>query len=60
MAYMGMVLLVIAFTQTESQNGLTDSAYAREIGFVHPRSGKYFEFKSDLPEYFIKLLNSIR
>lgn len=34
--------------------------HAREIGFVHPRSGKYFEFKSDLPEYFIKLLNSIR
>ncbi|MDQ5983832.1 MAG: Ribosomal large subunit pseudouridine synthase D [Eubacteriales bacterium SKADARSKE-1] len=26
--------------------------HARTIGFVHPRTKKYMEFKSDLPEYF--------
>lgn len=26
--------------------------HARTIGFVHPRTGKYMEFKSDLPKYF--------
>lgn len=28
--------------------------HARTIGFVHPRTRKYMEFKSDLPEYFKK------
>lgn len=26
--------------------------HAGEIGFVHPRTGQYMEFKSDLPDYF--------
>ncbi len=26
--------------------------HAARIGFVHPRSGKYIEFSSDLPDYF--------
>lgn len=30
--------------------------HARKIGFIHPRSGKYLEFTSDLPEYFEKFL----
>ena len=30
--------------------------HARKIGFVHP-NGKYLEFSSPLPEYFIKFLN---
>lgn len=33
--------------------------HARKIGFVHPRTGKYLEFESELPEYFIKFLKSI-
>ena len=31
--------------------------HAKVLGFVHPRSRKYLEFDSDLPEYFQKLLN---
>lgn len=34
--------------------------HARKIGFVHPRTNEYLEFSSDLPEHFIKLLNSLR
>lgn len=33
--------------------------HARKIGFVHPRTGEYMEFDSELPEYFVKFLNSI-
>lgn len=31
--------------------------HAYTIGFTHPRSGEYMEFKAPLPEYFNKLLN---
>ena len=30
--------------------------HAKVIGFVHPRSGEYLEFNSELPEYFKKFL----
>lgn len=33
--------------------------HARKIGFVHPRTGEYMEFESELPEYFLKFLKSI-
>lgn len=33
--------------------------HARKIGFVHPSSGKYMEFESDLPEYFKNLLKKL-
>ena len=33
--------------------------YAKKIGFVHPRTGEYMEFDSELPEYFQKFLKSI-
>lgn len=31
--------------------------HAKVLGFVHPRTGKYMEFDTELPEYFNKLLN---
>lgn len=34
--------------------------HARKIGFVHPISGEYLEFTSELPEYFTKLLEKLR
>lgn len=34
--------------------------HARKIGFVHPLSGEYLEFESELPEYFTKFLKSIK
>ncbi len=33
--------------------------HAKKIGFVHPRSGEYVEFNSELPDYFVKFLKSI-
>lgn len=33
--------------------------HARKIGFVHPRTGEYMEFESELPEYFTRFLKSI-
>lgn len=30
--------------------------HAKTLGFVHPRTGEYMEFDSELPEYFTKLL----
>lgn len=31
--------------------------HAKYIGFVHPRTNKYMEFESDLPEYFKEFLS---
>ena len=34
--------------------------HARVIGFVHPVSGEYMEFTSDLPEYFSGILDKLK
>lgn len=34
--------------------------HAKHIGFVHPRSLKYIEFESDLPDYFKDFLSTIK
>lgn len=34
--------------------------HAKKIGFIHPSTGEYMEFDSELPEYFINVLNKIR
>jgi 23S rRNA pseudouridine1911/1915/1917 synthase len=34
--------------------------HARKIGFIHPASGEYMEFTSDLPDYFIQFLEKIK
>lgn len=34
--------------------------HAKKIGFIHPITGKYLEFESELPEYFKKLLEGFR
>lgn len=33
--------------------------HARKIGFLHPRTGEYLEFSSELPEYFQKFLRKL-
>lgn len=33
--------------------------HAKKIGFVHPKTGEYMEFDSELPDYFLKFLKSI-
>jgi 23S rRNA pseudouridine1911/1915/1917 synthase len=34
--------------------------HARVIGFMHPRTGQYLEFSSDLPAYFTAFLQKLR
>lgn len=34
--------------------------HAKKIGFIHPSTGKYMEFDSDLPDYFEKVLKKVR
>lgn len=34
--------------------------HAESLGFTHPRSGKFLEFRAPLPEYFQKKLESLR
>ena len=34
--------------------------HARTIGFVHPATGEKLFFSSELPEYFIKVLNTLK
>ena len=34
--------------------------HAKELGFVHPTTGEYVEFTSELPECFINLLNGFK
>lgn len=33
--------------------------HARKIGFIHPSTGEYMEFVSELPDYFIAVLNRL-
>lgn len=33
--------------------------HARRIGFIHPTTNKYIEFTSELPDYFVSVLNRL-
>ncbi len=33
--------------------------HAKKLGFIHPATKQYMEFETELPEYFIKFINSI-
>ncbi len=33
--------------------------HARKIGFIHPTTGEYMEFVSDLPDYFVSILSKL-
>lgn len=34
--------------------------HAKNIGFMHPKTGEYKEFEAPLPEYFVKLLQQLQ
>jgi 23S rRNA pseudouridine1911/1915/1917 synthase len=34
--------------------------HAKTLGFIHPRTKEYMEFDSDLPKYYLELLENIR
>lgn len=33
--------------------------HARKIGFIHPTTGEYLEFTSELPDYFVSVLSKL-
>lgn len=33
--------------------------HAKVLGFIHPKTKKYMEFTSELPEYFTQYLNTL-
>ena len=59
-AYLGHPILGDDVYEKPYQNCKGQCLHARKIGFVHPISGEYLEFKSNLPEYFTKLLEKLR
>ena len=34
--------------------------HARKLGFIHPSTGEYMEFESEIPSYFKKVINVLR
>ena len=34
--------------------------HAKTLGFIHPTSKEYMEFDSELPKYYLDLLNLLR
>ena len=34
--------------------------HAKTLGFIHPDTNQYVEFDSELPDYFVKLLDKLR
>ena len=38
----------------------TQILHAKKLGFVHPRTGEYMEFDSELPEEFTRVLNKLK
>ncbi len=50
----------IVYGNPKKDYGLSGQClHAAEIGFIHPITGKYLEFESDLPEYFKDFLRRI-
>ncbi len=43
------------FTKLKGQ-----TLHAKKIGFIHPTKNEYIEFNSELPEYFVKVVNKIK
>lgn len=42
------------------QKGLNGQClHAKHIGFVHPKTGLWLEFESELPDYFTEFLNKL-
>ena len=59
-AYMGHPVLGDDVYGKEFKGCKGQCLHAKKIGFVHPTTGEYVEFTSELPEYFEKLLERFR
>ena len=58
MAYIGHPLLGDPlYGPRKGMSGVTGQVlHAKELGFVHPITGEYMEFDSELPSEFVKAL----
>ncbi|MCY6483731.1 RluA family pseudouridine synthase [Clostridium aestuarii] len=61
MAYIGHALVgdpIYGFKKQKFKlNG--QMLHAKKLGFIHPSTGKYIEFESELPNYYIDVLNKL-
>ena len=48
------------FTQKQVKGIDGQCLHAKKIGFIHPTTNEYMEFDSELPEYFVKVLEKLR
>ena len=46
----------VVYGRKKEDEGTVDAP----IGFLHPRSGEYMDFKSPLPDYFTNFLRGLR
>lgn len=63
MAYLGHPVAgdTVYGAQKQSLSGLEGQClHAKVIGFIHPRTGEYLEFESDLPPYFNTVLQKLK
>lgn len=59
LAYIGHPVLGDDVYGKPYKNLVGQCLHARKIGFIHPSTGKYMEFVSELPEYFTAVLNRL-
>ncbi len=60
MKYIGHPVLGDDVYGTEYKGITGQCLHAKKIGFVHPKTGEYLEFDSQLPEYFGNILNKLK
>ncbi|MBE6763602.1 MAG: RluA family pseudouridine synthase [Ruminococcaceae bacterium] len=61
MSYLGHPVAGDTLYGARAVNGFEGQClHAKTLGFVHPRTGEYMEFESDLPPYFVRFLESLR
>ena len=62
MAYIGHPLLgdIVYGPKKQPFNLQGQVLHARILGFIHPATKKYMEFKTPLPEYFQKLIDKLK
>lgn len=60
LAYKGHPILGDDVYGREFKGIVGQCLHAKKIGFVHPISGEYMEFDSELPDYFKEILRKVR
>jgi 23S rRNA pseudouridine1911/1915/1917 synthase len=62
MAYINHPLLGdVVYSSGKNKYGFTSQAlHAKILGFIHPSTGKYMEFDSELPTEFQEMLKTLR